>query len=309
MRTLILTIVIILLSSCSYEDPFASLRGVDMLASVDPVSSWTVDSGTTFATDVEPPPSGYSQAYKLDFINLVNDGTFESGIGGWTGTIVSPAPAIFELKTDSQMTGANYLHMNLTRISGADYVSHNFNGTAGKNYTFKFDYLYIGSQDLQVSFGTTAPTDALKWNIDPDISGGKGIVNFAISTTGTYQIRFGFSQVNPLANSLDFYVDNAALFEASGQSISYSYSYPHEGIYRLKVYAKMDSSNKMTMQIGDSTESFTLNSSWQELTLDAQLYGSGNTTLYITPTVNNITEIFPGSIFITKPELYFLPDG
>lgn len=306
-------LLLILLFSCSYEDPFASLRDVDLISSVEPVTSWTVDSGTTFTTDATAPPSGYNQAYKLNFTNLVSRGTFDltPDLGNWTGVIVSPSPAVFQLKTDGQMTGNNYIHMYLTRSAGEDYVYHDFNGTAGKNYTFKFDYLYVGSQDLQVSFGSATPTDDLKWNIETGSSAGsKAVVNFSISTTGSYQIRFGFSENDPLANSFEFYADNIALFESSNHSITYTTSYPHEGIYRLKVYAKMGTSNRLTMQLGDTSESYTLNSSWQEITLDAQLLSdNGSTTMIITPTTNSINNKFPGSVYITKPELYFLPDG
>lgn len=322
---MILPGVLILLLTITCESPgFSEYDNVNLIARIDPLTDMTTDDGILLTASTEPPPEPGLSTYYLNLENLVAYSTFEetTGTNNWTGS-AAPPPSLFAVETGTDMSGDNYLHLDLRRDNGPEYVYHTFNGIAGNNYVFRFDYKHITGGNLQISQGTTADDFMIELPSTIDLID-TVLIDFSIfATNAAHRIRFGYTQTIPEATNFNVYIDNICLFINNDHRMSISLPIDsdaydpesgdndtiYEGIYRLQFYAKAHTSDRITLLLGQRYKTFILNTSWQQLTLEAQILAVHKTLdIALIPTDIENDKKFAGGIYISSPKLYFLPD-
>ncbi|MCG8570072.1 MAG: hypothetical protein MJB14_08030 [Spirochaetes bacterium] len=310
MRVFILLLILFLMFSCQYEDPFAQYDGQNLLAG-DSVSDWSTCDGITITTSAETPPAGYSQAYSLELINLITNGTFEgsTSTADWTNPESIPVSR-FYVKTDGAMTGTNYLYLNLIRDTTEERIYDTFSAAAGDSYTFKFDYQHISGEKLQISYGVGAADADQFTSIISSGSSATLLYNIPIFTTdANYEIRFGFAETPDDAANYEVHLDEIQLFINSNHAIDTQVNNFEAGVYQLSVYAKQNTNDQLGLILGSESENYTLSSSWKEYTLEANFNETySSIDISILPTFSNGSDSNAGSIYITDAKLYFLPE-
>lgn len=324
----IFIIFFILIINCQYEDSFSSMLGKDLIKRLDLSSDWDRAQGIILDVTSEVPPSTGSVVYYLSVPNLVSYDTFEdsttgSDFGSWW--VPTNVPAIYTVITGTEMYGNKYLHLSLDRSSVAQYFYHVFTSDATNDYVFTFDYYHISdkSGNIQLSFGENTDDD-IKASIEL-VSDIKTKARFDISTfkaSANFQIRFGYAINGPDSESYEIYIDNVALFLKSNHSISKQLYIVdsdeikiddgtgesfYEGIYKLEIYAKKGTSEKLTLKLGGEYKTFTLTDTWKKYSLETQILKEhGYLIIEIMPTSFSEVQRFPGGIYITRPGLYFM---
>ncbi|MBN2546042.1 MAG: hypothetical protein JXB50_09620 [Spirochaetes bacterium] len=339
MKLKYLIILLIVLFSCEYNDPFidSSLEGKDLISRLDFLLDWTNAIGIATASNLTAAPPGETLVYSISLQNLVSYTTFEnstgiSDFGTWQEAANPPENAYVE-QSGTEMYGSKYLYLEINRSSVAQYFYHNFTSEAGppdqSDYVFKFDYRHLSGGDIQLSFGQPG-VDELKLSLDPPQAGGIYKARFDVTTMspGTnYQVRFGFSNNTIDSESFEIYVDNAALFIKSPHTVSknlYIQDTPDhfndgtgedffEGKYRFECYVQKDTSvpdndaDYATIILGPSYKSQAIGSSWQKISIENNIYKSeGVLTIAVMPVHFSEIDRMPGTILITKPKLFFL---
>ncbi|HOJ64127.1 MAG TPA: hypothetical protein PLE45_06875 [Spirochaetota bacterium] len=335
-KKIILFISVISIFNCTYEDPFKEYDGKNLISRLDLTSDWVIDSGVQIDATDEIPPSGYNKCYYFYFINLLDEksSNFETSInagdtGNWIASAnnpgVSASPSNFEVvpNPSDKLEGNKSLYIKLDNNPDPKYIYYEFTPVISTNYTFKFDYYSPGASGIGISFGLSDNSNDEQIFNDTSPANTKDsiFINFVSLSANPSQIKFGFKENKNWESGIDLYIDKIALFASSNHSVSKLLNIVeskdqtndgtgeifHEGVYRFLIYAKSYTSNILTMKIGGATKEFTLTDSWKKYNVEAQILRTeGFLKLEILPTSTDDSKKFPGGIFITKPELYFL---
>ena len=334
MRNILIWIILslVFLFCCEYNSPFKQYIDRDLISSLDLSDDWIKEDGIILeqTTDITSPED---IVYYLQFENLIKKySSFEESdttdlTNFWTPSTdnipYSNKPDIFEIvKKPDVKTGNGFLHIKLQKNPYPQYVSYRFNTTKDKNYLFRFNYKIISGDGYQLSFGEYDSTnDVVKY--EEQINEGLVMIDINSFEDSVSEIRFGYKDVYSNAKALEFYVDDIVLFIVSNANLSidlcivYSDEQTddktgeefYEGVYQLKLFARADSSDKITLRLGNRFKEFDLTSGWTQIILESQiLKEQGLFTLSIMPTVIDEVRKYPGGVYITKPKLYFLPN-
>lgn len=328
------TILVILLS-CEYKSPYSENKDRDLITNLDLLNDWNISKGIALDVTQDSPYAGET-GYYFDFLNLITKySNFEEDSSNdlenyWhpspDNSPISVRPDSFEIVNDGEDTSmGRVLHIKLQKNPEPQYVAYRFNALKDYNYLFKFDFRASGDR-YQLSYGDVGDlSDDLKTDVQlPDAYVWQTILFDIVSMSDSFsEIRFGFKDPSNDAKVLDFYVDNLALFIVSNINIMKEINISgsteqtddktgetfYEGIYRLTLYAKSGTSDTITLNLGTRFKEITLSSSWQEISLEAQILKEQKfLSISIMPSVIDETKRFPGGIYITKPKLYFLPN-
>jgi hypothetical protein len=323
------SIFITIMIGCQFVDKFRDYYGKDLLTALDLSNDWVISEGVTLDETTEAPPPGETKVYYLSMKNYVYYDTFESSsgpadFGNWQPSLGPNDPDIYEVTTDMRMTGSKFLHLRLDRSTVAQYFYHVISSDVSKDYIFRFDYIYVGNGGkIQLSFGENA-NDDIRSGFDPIRDGLVHSGWFDISTYKTsanYQVRFGFANNAPDPETYEAYIDNIALFHKNDNSLRKTLNIEdssapkiidgsgnkfYSGIYKFSIFAKMSKTDKITLKLGASYKTFTLTGIWQKLELVADVLAEDDyIILDIIPAKFNDADRFPGSIYISRPHLYF----
>jgi len=338
-----LFIIFVFSFGCEYKSPFSDTTDKDLISSLDLSADWVKEKGVGVDLTTDANSTLGEQIYSLYFINLISKySNFEeentTDIGNYWKTStdnftdpVSPSqkPDIFIVENNTGvMAGNKYLHIKLQKNPYPQYVYYEFTPEATTTYIFKFDFKNLGTGALiQNSFGRSdVSADELIQELQPEGSS-TNITNILFPVTPfqnvPYQVRFGYKNPYSLAKVLEIYIDNVGLFAASNITLTKNINIVgsndttndktgnlfNEGVYKLKIFAKKGTTDKITLRLGTRYQEYQLTTNYQEITLEAQILKEHRfLTIQILPTVVEETKRFPGGIYITKPKLYFLPN-
>lgn len=337
-KIIIIVIVIanIILFSCTYEDPFKEYDNKNLIARLDLTGDWVIDSGVQIDATDESPPSGYDKSYYFYFINLLDSksSNFETSnnsndTGNWIGstdTSYSSSPLDFRVSTNpsGKLEGSKTLYIKLTNNPHSQYVYYEFIPSLTTNYTLKFDYYSPGATNIGISFGLSDNSQDNQIFNTLTSSNSVDFIVMSFSSIGSSpsQIRFGFKEdKNWESGGIDLYIDRIALFASSNHSIHKLLNIVeskdrtndktgekfYEGVYKFTIYAKSHTSNILTLKLGGAIKEWTITNNWKKYEITSQILRTeGFLRLEILPTSASDSRKFPGGVFITKPELYFL---
>lgn len=99
-------------------------------------------------------------------INIINNGQFDSGQSNWNLTHSGKGSATISASSDSMLSGANSLMINIT--AGGDSLSNvrvhqNFNMESGRYYNVSFMAVANRSCNIQTVFNTTSSSETTIW--------------------------------------------------------------------------------------------------------------------------------------------------
>ncbi len=138
--------------------------------------------------------------------SLLPNGTFDSGITGWSGVNLSVRGDTAEA---NRLDGAGALyisrHLQYTKAkSGAIAKSANISVVAGRQYTLAFSVKSSVIRELQVSIGAASQEFTV-----PD-TWSRQVFTFTASTTGNFPVRFLVGRENT-----EIWVDSVYVFEGN----------------------------------------------------------------------------------------------
>lgn len=272
--------------------------------------------------------TGTSPVYRLELVNLINRGDFETGTdGGWTGT---GTPT---WETTSEMLQTGNMKLNIlsgqtvtytptvpaAMVNGATYyVSYRYNS----NFEFKCDTANLGASSPAATKNSTS---------------------FTFNSDGSSP-SFVFSPPTPLSSVTDLRVDNFRMTQKNSKMRLRLRLAPldttpalESGVYAFRVWVHTDTALPAHLDYSPywlDTFSITMSAlDKAELAADSEIYtasaGAGWVKLTATlsphalqfhpeqmPQSDQVLELIldlnasqPGSVLLAQPELEFYPDG
>lgn len=285
----------------------------------------------------EPLPAGLDAAspvYRLELVNLIQDGSFETGLGGGFS---STPPVTYGITSSSPLNGLQSLALSSAggTITWIPTVVA-YPATAGHPYQIEFRYPLSGSTiEMQVKISS----DPVAYT--PDNSTGHFGAAFLPASSGE-ALTLTFEPVTPVSGFTPVNIDDVTMCSRSYATVRLllgrndTVPVLESGVYSFSVWARVDYDasgteppyhlDRFTVSMSD-TEYSTLAAASSTYVYSAATPGwrritarlSGNVLQYTVPELTPDVPVLsldidlqssrPGSVLLATPELRFHPNG
>lgn len=353
-KIFILSILFIFLFfSCNNSSYFSEYSGNNLISTIDFTSASWIKNAISESEAVAAAGAGesymdfsaivdgtYSDASRLEILNLVVDGDFDAGSAAWTSSDGGTTAIIDDISSGQ---------LDYTTTNASEYIYYNLPALAAVSnatYSVNFDCINTGASTyLYFAYNTTiaaVPTNVTEWTVEAgttiledyrDNSSGAPIVT--CDTSPQFRIgSFGGAQEGSIDN---IRISRTDLENRMELAIAYSDLALNliSGTYTFSVYVRTDDNagnnnifDAQNIELGIISYNGTTQASqkikvhnyssvgwdsWTKVSVTDAIETYDNNTdpclmLYISPTsLSNEADSEPGSIYISNPSLTLNP--
>lgn len=311
MKLIIMIFTTLFALSCVYNPPF---KEIETIKTEKNLLSWICDEGIEIKLDTSSDEGPYLLALKNVF-SIDTQNYENNNIGEWQKSEASTdtsSPAKCEVINHPSDTNNKVLTVELKREPNVEFIYIPI--TIPKDfmsYVFRYDYWNISKNPSAlymsiVNEDFTAHISKKEYSTMQNSQEGTAVNTFEFTNKGNYNLCFGVPDPEEQTPTFAFYLDNVYFFPNSNHALEYPVKIKQEGIYKLLIKAKKDTTNTLTLKIAGYAGSF-------ELTDDFKEYGyyirlpKGNNLIEIMPVSQELHNRVPGSIKIMPPKLEYHP--